>query len=69
MNLKQTLLVNLVRPLVARMGTVAATYLLALGFSEGQIGELLAAASAFALVVIDLLLSSYYRRLETKEAD
>lgn len=73
MTWKRTLLENFVRPLFARVGTIAATYLLTLGFSEGQVNELLAALSAFVLVAIDLAFARYYRKAaivaHTQEGD
>lgn len=67
--MKQAILQYFVRPLSARLGTIAATYLLAAGVPSGEVNEVIASGSAFLLVLLDLVVASYYRKLTIKEAD
>jgi uncharacterized membrane protein YdfJ with MMPL/SSD domain len=69
MNWKQKILVNLIHPLMARVGTVAATYLLAFGATEAQINEIVAGLTAAILLALDLVLARYYRQHITREGD
>lgn len=54
---------------MARVGTVAATYLLTFGLSDGQVNELIAAGGAFMLVVVDLIVARFYRKLTVQGAE
>ncbi|MDN2583400.1 hypothetical protein N1F91_25790 [Aquibium sp. ELW1220] len=52
---------NLLHPLMSRVGTVAATYLVAYGATEAQINEIVAGLTALILLGVDLVLARVYR--------
>lgn len=54
---------NLLRPIIARVGTLLATILLTHGFDTQVVEPFVQAVTAVVLIGIDLLLSRYYRKL------
>ena len=58
----EALVRNVLGPLVRRIGTAAAVYLVADGYDSGTVEQVINAAGAFVLVLVDLLLSRFYRR-------
>ena len=66
MNLKQKIAAYFVRPMLERVGTIAATWLVAYGATEVQIDEIVAGISALALFSVDLLTAKHNRNLIEK---
>ncbi|RWP57968.1 MAG: hypothetical protein E5Y55_20945 [Mesorhizobium sp.] len=60
---------NLVRPLVARVGTAAAAVLLTYGFESQLVEPFVNTVGAGLLLGVDLLLSRYYRKLAVKRGE
>lgn len=61
--MRNALLENVLRPLVARFGTAAAAVLISYGYESGFVQPFVDAAAAVLLLGVDLLLSRYYRKL------
>lgn len=57
---------NIVRPLISRLGTVAASVLLSYGYASQNVQPFIDAVSVVLLLGVDLLLSRYYRQLAVK---
>lgn len=55
--MKELLVRNLARPLAERLGTVAATYLIARGLDSDLVAQLVNALLAVVLVGLDLVMS------------
>lgn len=62
------ILQNVVNPLVRRVGTAAAVYLVAQGLDSALVEQLVNAATALLLVGVDLLLARFYRQAVVKSA-
>lgn len=56
------ILENIVSPLVRRIGTAAAIYLLSLGADSALVEQAVNAVSAVVLIGVDLLLARVYRK-------
>jgi len=69
MNWKQKIAVHFVRPMLERLGTIAATYLVAVGATEAQIGDIVAGLTAAAFLAVDLLTARHNRKLIAREGD
>lgn len=59
---------NVIAPLVRRLGTAAAVWLLAKGFDSATVEPLINWVSAGVLLVVDLLLARFYRRAVIQKA-
>ena len=56
-----TLLRTIVRPLIERLGTMAAAYMIARGVDSDMAAQLINGLAAAALVLFDLVTASYNR--------
>ncbi|MER8365963.1 hypothetical protein [Mesorhizobium sp. M1378] len=61
--MKNAILENLLRPLVARLGTALAAVLFTYGFESNVAEPFVNAVAAVLLLGVDLLLSRYFRKL------
>lgn len=55
------LVMLVVSPLLRRMGTVLATYLLSTGLPSDHVGQLLTAGTAFVAVAVDIALAALFK--------
>jgi len=61
--MRNAIIENVIRPVLARLGTALAAILLTYGFESHVVEPFINALGAFLLVGVDLLLSRYYRKL------
>lgn len=62
--MKRLLYRNLLRPLIERVGTVAATLLVAKGFDGELVNQLVTGLTASSLIALDLLFSRLNREAD-----
>lgn len=55
------LVMLVVSPLLRRMGTVLATYLVSTGLPSDHVGQLLTAGAAFVAVAVDIALAAVFK--------
>ncbi|RWM79351.1 MAG: hypothetical protein E5X86_12610 [Mesorhizobium sp.] len=67
--MRNAILENVLRPLLARFGTALAAILLTYGFESQVVEPFVNAVGALLLLGVDLLLSRYYRKLAVKRGE
>lgn len=68
--MRDALMRNLVRPLIARAGTAVATYMLTVDYLDGAlVNEFVTTGVAFVAVGVDLVLARVFRKQAIQEAD
>ena len=67
--MKEMLLRNFARPLLERLGTMAAAYLIARGLDSDAVAQLVNGVMAAVLVGLDLVLARFNRNASIREAD
>lgn len=60
--MRKTLIINFVRPILERLGTMAAAYLIARGLDTDLVAQLVNGVVAAVLVGLDLVTARYNRR-------
>lgn len=61
--MKNAIIENLLRPLVARLGTAIYAMLITYGFETNVVEPFVTALAGIVLLGVDLLLSRYFRKL------
>lgn len=64
MRVKETLLRNLVRPLIERLGTMIAAYLIATGADSDLVAQLANGLAAMLFLLVDFVSSRFFRERE-----
>lgn len=67
--MKNLIIRNFARPLLERLGTMAAAYLIARGLDSDLVAQFINGLMAAVLVGFDLLFARYNRKVTSQEAD